>query len=134
MIKIFDSVMPWPNKVNFIQDDPMVFVGYDTDQNCCENFSWQLLSEDGHEIEPDEHGCIPYEFDLSHPLVPDQDWEDNDEISSTLRIPLLGDRQYNHELHEWFRPPGATLVLSNCHNGYYSHGWGVATVTQKGAL
>ena len=43
-MRIFNSKDDWEGKVNFV-DENNVFVGYDTDQGCCEDANWFIADE-----------------------------------------------------------------------------------------
>ncbi len=134
MIHIWNEKEPWPTKVNFIQDYPMVILGYDMQQNCCENFSWHI---EGATL--DAKGNLPHHiFDVTREPEVEESDEDADELTYSIRFFLKGDRQpiYDPVSHTWsyIQHPDASIVLINCHNGYYAHGWELLSVTKEGEL
>jgi hypothetical protein len=129
MIKIFDCVQPWPQKVNFIQDDPMVFVGYDMAQNCCEDYGFNLNIPAG-DIKGDTvYGWV---FDTSRPpesLMSDGSPHSED-YHEIVRFHLKPNQEWNGE--EYSEGIGeASIDIYNIHNGYYSHGWEALGYPQK---
>lgn len=105
-------------KTNFI-DENDVFVGYDTQQQCCESWNW-FIAKDKNEEDSSGFKAIP-EADLPEVLqgyVFDTDyfeekgssteWEENSIVQ--FRLVKKGEKNLY-------------LNLTNSHNGYYSHGF-----------
>jgi len=96
-------------KINFV-DDNNVFVGFDNEQYCCENFGWFFSDKpengDVEGIKPNLEG---YNFDTeyfhSH-------WSEHFEEGGIVAFRLVNES--NDELF---------LHLYNHHNGYYGHGF-----------
>ena len=118
VMKIFEQ----KGKINFV-DDNNVFVGYDFEQCCCESFGYfftkhntpeslkQGWFDEGNvskrsEKSINEEDLEGYNFDTSFYEV------DDDGRGTGMAIFRLtkDDEQ-------------VFLVLGNCHNGYYSHGF-----------
>jgi hypothetical protein len=112
-MKIFDSVGKWASKVNFV-DENNVLVGYDMTQRCCERADWGLYrSLDGvpdhdKKVEEDEKELEEYVFDPTWSDCGSFDYGGS-WVAFRLKRPQVEGFLY--------------LVLSNCHNGYYSHGF-----------
>lgn len=109
-MQIFENA----NKVNFI-DENNVLIGYDTDQQCCEDAGWFISRTTyGKDSYPDGDPVdLPgWVFDI--------DW---DEAGADY-----GQHEYEYG-EAIFRLTNGTdemfLHLHNTHNGYYGHGWSV---------
>lgn len=92
-------IIPINDSVNFV-DVNNVVLGFDMGQDCCEYATWSILQPD-----PAPRSLEPYVFDPSY-MVKEQTkhgWQ------VTFRLV--------HGKKELF------LVLSNVHEGYYSHGF-----------
>lgn len=104
-MKIFDK----DRKINFV-DDNNVFVGFDNNQSCCEQFGWALTSKIPKK-QPDEgeNGLNPdgFQFDTAFFMESVLDVADQDDV--VFRLTCGYEEMY--------------LILWNCHNGYYSHGF-----------
>jgi hypothetical protein len=112
----------WGNRLNLI-DKNNVFVGYDYEQSCCENFGYEFRNSNGSVL-------------VESPILDDFYFTKKHEEK-----PILGDYRddgyssYGFEITNgketlWF-------VLYNYHNGYYSHGFEFgdnATTIAEGAL
>lgn len=106
-MKIFET----DRKINFV-DNNNVFVGFDNQQCCCENFGYALTKEiptkkvesDTPEVDPDG-----YQFDTEFYTegFPDSQWDEGGR--ATFKLTKGEDTLY--------------LTLFNSHNGYYSHGF-----------
>ena len=99
----------WGNRLNLI-DENNVFVGYDYEQDCCEDFGYKFETSKRNIIEekPDLNGAF---FTLNHKkLKSTDDYYDDGDYEYGFEIKLA-----NGELI-WF-------VIYNYHNGYYSHGF-----------
>lgn len=138
-IRIFDQTEPWPDKVNFVGINNMV-VGYDMEQDCCEYAGWYIT-----EIEPDdnsvltEHGVGKPEEYKENPLYKLDGFNFDPEWSKTGRSRDLDEGgwvAFKMVLGGWRRGESKPryLVLFNCHNGYYGHGFSVMTQTMEGTL
>jgi hypothetical protein len=107
------------HKVNFVDADNN-FVGFDTEQNCCEDARYGVKPLDGNDIEDlseinkwlsDNHavrigeGCN--EIHLGK----------YDDVNDRVEFPILGGDCWGPKLI-------GHIFFSNSHNGYYSHGWG----------
>jgi hypothetical protein len=90
----------WRGKTNFV-DKNNVVVGFDDEQQCCENFGWFFATKPNYnhcaDI-PDKYDVEPYVFDTSF------------DAEGIFR--LTADNL-----------PDIYLILYNHHNGYYSHGF-----------
>lgn len=105
------------NKTNFV-DANNVLVGWDTSQHCCEDAAWALHADEsaamleGSDV---DIALLPYSFD------PD----------STQERAITSVKEhcsYDNSVRFRLVAPGLPdlfLVLSNHHNGYYSHGFNV---------
>jgi hypothetical protein len=130
--RIWNLTETFPSKVNFI-DDNNVILGYDLNQDCCENAFWTISeSPDGsnpiHEGSNEATKEIEldgYNFD---PEFCKQE-ENADEEKYVATFKLVG--------RSWGEPklPDLFLRLENHHNGYYSHGFTFrGTVVIEGSL
>jgi len=97
------------SKYNFV-DANNVFVGYDSEQNCCESAGWYIsYSPAANAIEVSESVAVdlePYSF------YPDYFREDAEGESSIAEFKLKAAGL-----------PDLYLILYNAHNGYYGHGF-----------
>lgn len=108
----------WDKKVNFV-DEFNVLVGYDTSHQCCEDFFWHII--DNHQwrfgvpIQKDttDFDLKPYRFDVAYFDKKDKYINGSNE-ENAVAFRLVADGL-----------PDLYLVLSNSHNGYYSHGFQV---------
>jgi len=107
-MKLFEKTADsgWGNRLNLI-DKNNVFVGYDYEYQCCEEFGYEFRDEDNNKI--DLPNLEAFEFTLKHNPI------DIKEISDD------GDSEYGFEITDgenklWF-------VIYNYHNGYYNHGF-----------
>lgn len=120
------------DKYNFV-DENNVVVGYDAEQNCCENAGFYFVkgvepkcwtnAEINADWCPNEEELKPYRFDPGFYKDLDIDSTDPDKDTETSAVMF---RCVADGLPDLF------LVLHNTHNGYYSHGFtmcvgGVAT-------
>ena len=129
-MKIFEHKSEWMcEKTNFV-DSNNVLVGFDTSQECCEQYGWFLTKTieeakaypvEGRTLNDDDaHGFVfDPDFFLEH--------GDSDQFQAggmvTFRL-IKGEE-------EMF------LSLYNVHNGYYSHGFHVSVggeVIRSGSL
>ena len=133
-MKIFEGTPKgdYGEKVNFV-DDNNVFVGYDMEQDCCEQADWFIADEVAVKM-PEKlnngEGLEGYSFDPNYMEEKDSleysDMEENSlDEGGMVVFRLFGD--------------GADkfLHLFNCHNGYYGHGFTFKigdTVKHEGCL
>ncbi len=117
-MKIFekvDTVQAWGTKVNFV-DNHNVMLGYDIDQQCCEQADWFIASRPNQKI--------PARFNRSNqkkaPTPNLTGWRfdtkyfkqvqvETDSHIAIFRIIRGKKKKYIH--------------IFNCHNGYYGHGF-----------
>lgn len=113
-MKIFNK----QGKVNFV-DENNVFVGFDDEGFCCEQFGWFISRDKGNKLDAEsyEGDLEEYSFDTSY--FEDVDSPDIYDCGGMVRF-----RLQNLDGHEIF------LHLYNSHNGFYSHGF---TATINGA-
>lgn len=106
----------WSEKFNFV-DKNNVFVGFDSEQWCCEDFGYYFspcaagdAQQEGERMEPTAEQLEPYVFDKSyHKIVSDnKEYIYSDKAVFRLIAP---DKQ---DLY---------LYLYNFHEGYYGHGF-----------
>jgi hypothetical protein len=110
MIKIFNQTEAFPGKVNFV-DDRGVMLGYDMEQGCCEDASWNISALDLAETEDKGITDIPYHFDPEFfEAIEDGAQYDEGGAAKFRLLPDAGGEP-------------VYLVLSNSHNGYYGHGF-----------
>lgn len=98
-------------KINFV-DINNVFVGFDYEQSCCENFGYTLTEEFTNNADAEETNLDleDYCFDIDY-FKEESSLEHYDEGHQVYF------RLVNKEGKELF------LMLFNHHNGYYSHGF-----------
>lgn len=111
-MKIFDR----DNKWNFV-DDNNVFVGYDNQSQCCENFGYLLTLNESDELDVDSEQIEAsllegYNFDIKYMVL--NECGSNDDNENHVRFKLTKEHA-----------PDVFLTLYNVHNGYYSHGFDV---------
>lgn len=116
---IKENIKGWSSSINFIDDNDN-FVGFDDNQQCCENFGWYITreaTEDHGYPELSEEELVGYRFDTT--------FVDNYDFDETVVFRLVSDKGGVAYLH-----------LYNSHNGYYSHGWEARMdgVTSEGCL
>tara|TARA_Y100000593_G_C4221492_1_gene292107 strand:- start:330 stop:704 length:375 start_codon:yes stop_codon:yes gene_type:complete len=110
-MKIFDQKQGWRSKVNFV-DANNVFVGFDTDQCCCEHADWFIADTPKDTIEerdarPDEMAGWVFDRDYFEEVSNGREFDGGGMV--IFRITKDGSEKFLH--------------LFNCHNGYYSHGF-----------
>lgn len=111
-MKIFDS----DTKINFV-DDNNVMVGYDTNQQCCESAYYYFSRvPGGPKIKVTDEQLQDYQFDINYRkyvnyLDHDVEGERGDGLYSAIAFRLNSSQKTLY------------LMLYNCHNGYYSHGF-----------
>ena len=120
-MKIFER----DGKVNFV-DNNNVFVGFDYERVCCENFGWCLTREFPSVLKEGDNGINPdgYQFDTAYFeqrfLV--TDWGASNETVFKTEADL-----YEHGGAAVFRltkdKEEIFLMLWNDHNGFYAHGF-----------
>lgn len=115
-MKVFEESMnTYPTKVNFV-DKNNVFVGYDLDQQCCEDAGWYLSYEIGGPHIKDWNNLrgvniSRYVFDIEFFEDISSESEYTEE-ENTVVFKLIKDGS-----------PDIFLHLYNTHNGYYGHGF-----------
>lgn len=106
-------------KINFV-DDNNVFVGFDGDQECCEDFGWCLTREfpvDGFQENREEINPDGFQFDVTF-----------------FKEVILSDKDFDPEINNHYSRETAVfrltrgseeifLTLWNYHNGRYDHGF-----------
>lgn len=98
-------------KINYV-DNNNVIVGYDISHQCCESFD-HFLAFDEHAEENDfliDLELDDYNFDTSY----FKETGDNDEYMDGSRVSFLLTAEGCPDIY---------LILTNYHNGYYSHGF-----------
>lgn len=121
---IFNKAEPWPNKVNFV-DENNVMLGYDLDQSCCECAGWFIHSSVLPIIPTDENGK-KIEYSNLSPINTITDLEDW--VFDTGFIATIKDERNLDEgkivVFRITRDKAERFIhIYNCHNGYYSHGF-----------
>jgi len=120
-VRVFEGNQDTPtessrNKVNIV-DENNVFVGYDFEHSCCENFGYyftkKLPTTKDDPLKEDQKSCNfrheEYQFDTKFFL--ELNGEKYDEGGAVV---FLLKNKWGSKVY---------LVLYNCHNGYYSHGF-----------
>jgi len=122
-MKIFNNKEEWISKINFV-DENNVFVGYDTEQGCCEDANWFIADE----ITTD----LTYNF--MNKVDKEPEWQEL-ENAELYRFDqgFFYKEEAIAELDEGglvvFRLQNTKtyidkyLHLYNSHNGYYGHGF-----------
>ena len=108
-MKIFDQTEEFPGKVNFV-DENNVCLGYDLQQDCCEDADWFISDkeEKTYDVDTLEFDVEDYVFDPAYfKYVASSDLDEGGMVRFRL---VNGD-------NELF------IHLYNCHNGYYEHGF-----------
>ncbi len=116
-IHIWHKAPSFPDRVNFV-DSNNVFVGYEMYQQCCESATW----------------CISTNIDGSEPVLsaPDDPEESKEfEVEDYCFDPDFFYQTEDNERWDYYSAfklishgkPDFFLILSNSHNGYYSHGF-----------
>jgi len=111
-MKVFQSDKEYGGKNNFV-DRNNVFVGYDTEQDCCEDADWFISDK----VEKELPETNQHDIDLSGYVFDTTYFKENSEIQGDLdegECVVFKLIKGNSELF---------LHLYNCHNGYYSHGF-----------
>jgi hypothetical protein len=104
------------SKFNFV-DENNVVVGYDSHQDCCENAAWSYTHNEPTTFKfaeiptPENYDTEAYNFDPAWFRELTETRDSLDEGGAVaFRLTAEG-------------KPDLYLVLSNSHNGYYSHGF-----------
>ena len=115
-MKIFEGNVGYdPNRVNFV-DENNVFVGFEIEENCCEDFGWFIAEEvmqyEWDAVYPDHADVSDYVFDVGFFESSNFEEQDNDQLEDggMVVFRLTADGK-----------PDLFLHLYNSHNGYYSH-------------
>jgi hypothetical protein len=108
---VIENKEKWGGKVNFV-DSNNVFVGFDTDQSCCEHAGWFIdlekkSEEQDHTCDLDDLGNYVFDVDFFEKI----DGGDHFDGGGMVIFRLVNG---NKE---------AFLHLYNVQNGYYSHGF-----------
>ena len=111
------------NKINFI-DTKNNIVGWDNGQSCCEDARWAFVEEIPSSFDIinlyDKSKTIQhfseYYFDTTQSDPIGLVCDNNEQNAVAFRI-IMDANSYNKT------PSTAYLILSNKHNGYYSHGF-----------
>lgn len=114
-MKIFESEESFISKVNFV-DENNVLVGYDMDQNCCEDAGWFIAEK-----------ITPYYYDWEKLVVTrnleeynfDKNFFQNVESDDLDEGGMVVFRLVANG------KPDLYLHIFNAHNGYYGHGFEV---------
>ena len=116
-MKIFDNNEQWGSKVNFV-DENNVFVGYDTNQDCCEDANWfikdEMIVEGIGNISNTPH-CQELENQESYMF--DQSFFFQGECGSLDAGGFVVFKLCSYDHDDKY------LYLYNAHNGYYGHGF-----------
>ena len=119
---VFDCVEPWPDKVNFV-DSNNTMLGYDMDQQCCEYATWWISTREE---------LADCSFDRHRKTLPPGNWRfdtqpvDCDKFVTYSEQCIAVFRVYTTPRGAWdseHKEDERFIVLSNTHNGYYSHGF-----------
>lgn len=103
-MKCFDQVKPWPNKVNYVDDNNRV-LGFDMQSSCCEHFGHGVFSGiPTDETKDTSVDITAYAFAGERPT----DCLNGSGLAFRIVAP---------------NAPDLFVVIWNYHNGYYSHGW-----------
>lgn len=93
-------------KLNFV-DENNVFVGYDFTQCCCEDFDYHIYDEKGNEIQRDKEDELIADMVFDITFFEEENYGDGGKVKFKM---TNGQKEFY-------------LVLTNSHNGYYSHGF-----------
>lgn len=110
-MKIFHKTENFSSKVNFV-DTYNVFLGYDTEQDCCEYADWFISEKQHKDIpeslnQPDEMDGWVFDIDYFEKVDNEQVFDEGEMV--VFRITKGKEEKFLH--------------LFNCHNGYYGHGF-----------
>lgn len=101
-------------------DDNGVLIGYDDNQQCCEDFEWGVYEKDSGKFIAETPNGLPYHFARQADEEPERhyckDAKENtvDECNDYVLVDLLPDNDSDGK-------PILVFEFHNCHNGYYSH-------------
>lgn len=105
-MKVFDK----GGKINFV-DENNVFVGYDTNQSCCENADYFISTKkENEDMDSKDFNLEPYSFDK----------DGFEEVDSPKGLDAGGMVRFRLVAPDL---PDLYLHLYNAHNGYYGHGF-----------
>ena len=123
-MKVFNSEVDYSYKVNFV-DENNVFVGFDAEGQCCEQFGWYICKT----IADTDPNLINIEcvvddtFPLPHINTVLEGWVFDENFFETI----ASHNEYEERNIGVFRlvqgDQSMYLHLYNQHNGYYSHGF-----------
>ena len=127
----------WGTKVNFV-DENNVVVGFNTDQDCCENFGYffsdHISDKTDFEKVPDLSSFPECVFEEENYIF-DSGFFKKDSLGNTFEDGGAVVFKLIHKEMNVDRP--IYLVLSNSHNGYYCHGFKMdveGSVIQEGSI
>lgn len=109
----------WAYKVNFA-DENNVVLGYDSEQNCCEVWSWNIdrgsgvrtiLTNDNYHIDP---AFVEENYVFDPTFFDEVRFSDTDDVGTAAIFKLVNKNDPNDVYY---------VNLWNVHNGYYSHGF-----------
>jgi hypothetical protein len=129
-MKIFENAgSSYSSKVNFV-DENDVFVGYDTQQGCCEDAGYFLSYKITGDIYGDDSDVNVPSEELNHYCFKKAEptWVDSKDVESGGVVAFLLEAPDRPNLY---------LHLYNNHNGYYSHGFQIVAgeeVIEEGYL
>lgn len=115
-MKIFErsDESGWGNRLNIV-DENNVFVGYDYSQECCESFGYKIVLEEPKSV-------IDWDCVESIKIDPEKYVFDIDYFESLSGAEYDGGGAVSFRLTD-INKNKIYLVLFNCHNGYYGHGF-----------
>lgn len=126
-MKIFNQTNPFPTKVNFV-DENNVFVGYDMEQDCCEEAGWFIA---------EGRATSSEDIEADNPTPDVESYSFDPEYYEELTV--MRGEECNIAVFRLVRDdkPDLFLHLYNTHNGYYSHGFEMkvdGALTRNGSI
>ena len=115
-MKVFEKSEngPWGNRLNFI-DKNNVVVGYDYESSCCESFSFTVTNKEY------------LSGEISDDIIVNIDDVNNENLYFDTSYNVNVEDEDREVYRTVFKILGCDtdlfLILENCHNGYYSHGF-----------
>jgi len=139
-MKIFDQVVPFATKVNFV-DENNVVLGYDMATLCCEYAGWFIADVITNRT-PNPHDHRVFLDRDSRPEVIDMpgwcfDTDFFQKIEGECDDPGMARNTEVAVFRITNGPAEKFMHLFNCHNGYYKHGFNFeagGTKTKEGSL